>query len=66
MCIKNILYLIFELQALLLFLYLSITDPYESMVASILSQLLVDGPASPFYQSLLDANIGSDYSPGTG
>ena len=37
---------------------LSITDPYESLVVSILSNLLVDGPASPFYQALLDANIG--------
>ena len=45
---------------------LSITDPYESLVVSILSNLLVDGPASPFYQALLDANIGSDFSPMTG
>ena len=43
-----------------------ITDPYESLVLSVLSQLLVDGPASPFYQALLDSKIGSDYSPMTG
>ncbi len=43
-----------------------ITDPYESLVVSFLSHLLVDGPASPFYQALLDANIGADYAPMTG
>ena len=43
-----------------------ITDPYESLVLSVLGQLLVDGPASPFYQALLDSKIGSDYSPMTG
>jgi len=48
------------------FLLAPITDPYESLVVSILSNLLVDGPASPFYQALLDANIGSDFSPMTG
>lgn len=33
---------------------------------SLLSDLLVDGPASPFYQTLIDSNMGSDYTPNTG
>ncbi|KAJ7385725.1 Presequence protease, mitochondrial [Desmophyllum pertusum] len=32
----------------------------------ILSSLLISGPNSPFYQSLIAPNIGSDYSPGVG
>ena len=43
-----------------------ITDPYESLVFGILGQLLVGGPASPFYETLIDADIGSDFSPATG
>ena len=30
---------------------------------SFIGSLLVDGEKAPFYQSLLEANIGSDYSP---
>ena len=44
----------------------SITNAYESLVHTIVCKLLVDGPPSPFYQSLVDANIGSSFSPGTG
>jgi Zn-dependent M16 (insulinase) family peptidase len=44
----------------------SITDPYESFLEGLICKLLIDGPPSPFYQSLIDANIGSDYSPATG
>ncbi|KAK3738451.1 hypothetical protein QZH41_017087, partial [Actinostola sp. cb2023] len=44
----------------------STTDPFEGFVMSILSSLLIDGPTSPFYQALIEPNIGSDYSPGTG
>ena len=43
-----------------------ITDTYSSLVLSVLSQLLVDGPVSPFYQSLIDSNIGAEYTPNTG
>ncbi|XP_041378980.1 LOW QUALITY PROTEIN: presequence protease, mitochondrial-like [Gigantopelta aegis] len=43
-----------------------ITDSYQTLVQNIICKLLTDGPASPFYQALLDANIGADYSPGTG
>ncbi|XP_077997205.1 presequence protease, mitochondrial-like [Glandiceps talaboti] len=48
------------------FLLGDITDTFESLAVGILSSLLVSGPTSPFYQSLLDANIGSDYAPITG
>jgi len=44
----------------------SITNVYESCALSILGSLLVDGEKSPFYQSLLESGIGSDYAPTTG
>ena len=44
----------------------STTNPYESLVLSVLGNLLVEGPASPLYQALLDADIGADFSPVTG
>lgn len=43
-----------------------ITDTHENFALSILGTLLVDGPNSPFYQKLLQAGIGPDYSPCTG
>lgn len=43
-----------------------ITDSYESFVLKILSLLMVDGPASYFHKALLEANLGSDFSPSTG
>ncbi|XP_064598150.1 presequence protease, mitochondrial-like [Liolophura sinensis] len=48
------------------FLLSDITDINEALTLTILSSLLVDGEAAPFYQALLGANIGSDYSPMTG
>ena len=44
----------------------SITDVNESCALSILGSLLVDGEKSPFYYSLLESGIGSDYAPTTG
>lgn len=44
----------------------SITDEYETFVLQFLCFLLVDGPSSPFHKSLLEANLGSEFSPGTG
>jgi len=32
----------------------------------VLAELLVDGPNSPFYKNLVEANIGSGYAPSTG
>lgn len=43
-----------------------ITDPMEAFTLGIIGSLLTDGETSPFYQSLLEANIGSDYAPATG
>ena len=43
-----------------------ITDLFESFVLKVLCLLLVDGPSSPFHKSLLEANLGSEFSPGTG
>ena len=44
----------------------SITDLNESACLSILGTLLVGSEKSPFYQSLLGANIGSDFAPVVG
>lgn len=44
----------------------SVCDTYESSVLSLLSSLLVSGENSPFYQSLIESNIGSGYAPTTG
>ncbi|XP_074650710.1 presequence protease, mitochondrial-like isoform X2 [Tubulanus polymorphus] len=43
-----------------------VTDSYEGFVAGVVASLLVDGETAPFYQSLLEANIGSDYAPVVG
>ncbi|XP_053386243.1 presequence protease, mitochondrial-like [Mercenaria mercenaria] len=45
------------------FLLSDITDIEEGTTLNIISNLLTDGETSPFYQALLEANIGSDYSP---
>lgn len=44
----------------------STTDAFENLTMVILSSLLVSGPNSPFYQSLIEPNIGSDYCAGVG
>lgn len=41
-------------------------DPYENFALSILSQLLFDGPSSPFYESFLESGFAPSYSPGNG
>ena len=41
----------------------AIKDPFESFTMGILSSLMVVGPNSPFYQALIESNIGSQYSP---
>lgn len=45
--------------------YFRDVDAFEGLTNSIISSLLVDGPTSPFYQALIEPNIGSDYSPAT-
>lgn len=44
----------------------NIVDTRETFTLSILSNLLTDGPNSPFYQALIESGIGSDFSPSTG
>ena len=41
----------------------TIKVPLESFTIGILSSLLVIGPNSPFYQALIESNIGSQYAP---
>ncbi|KAL4217277.1 Presequence protease [Mactra antiquata] len=48
------------------FLLSDITDIEECTTIMILSSLLIDGETSPFYRSLLEANIGSSYAPVNG
>ncbi|KAJ3213672.1 Presequence protease, mitochondrial [Dinochytrium kinnereticum] len=42
------------------------TETFETFAMQILSTLLVDGAASPFYKELIETNIGTDYAPSTG
>ncbi|KAM4551302.1 presequence protease, mitochondrial [Odontesthes bonariensis] len=39
-----------------------ITDTFEGLTLSLLSSLMVSGPNSPFYKSLIEPKIGSDFS----
>lgn len=43
-----------------------INDIQETFVNQILSELLVSGPNSPLYKSLVEPNVGSGFSPVTG
>nr|CAB3264904.1 presequence protease, mitochondrial-like [Phallusia mammillata] len=38
----------------------------ETFIASIICNLLIDGPASPLYKSLIESGLGSGYSPQSG
>lgn len=42
------------------------TNFKEMFSLQILSSLLIDGPNAPFYKSLVESGIGTDYSPSTG
>lgn len=48
------------------FLLSDISDVFHSFVLSFISSLLVSGPTSPFYESLIASGVGCDWSPGTG
>ncbi|XP_047446462.1 presequence protease, mitochondrial [Mugil cephalus] len=39
-----------------------ITDAFEGFTLSLLSSLMISGPNSPFYKSLIEPNIGTDFS----
>lgn len=41
-------------------------DVHETFALRILSNLLLDGYGSPFYQGLIDTKLGTDFSPNTG
>jgi Zn-dependent M16 (insulinase) family peptidase len=43
-----------------------ISDVYESFVMKIVSELLVEGPNAPFYRTLIEADLGTGFSPSTG
>ncbi|XP_074841113.1 presequence protease, mitochondrial isoform X2 [Carettochelys insculpta] len=48
------------------FLLTDITDTFETFTLNLLSSLLVGGPNSPFYKALLEAKLGTDFSPDVG
>ncbi|KAJ8299013.1 hypothetical protein KUTeg_023073 [Tegillarca granosa] len=48
------------------FLLSDITDIFEAITLKIISNLLTEGETSPFYQSLIESNLGSDFAPVTG
>ncbi|XP_074602577.1 presequence protease, mitochondrial [Brevipalpus obovatus] len=48
------------------FMLTNITDTYESFVLSFISSLLTSGQNAEFYTSLIESDIGMDFSPGTG
>lgn len=41
-------------------------DPYENFVLAILSQLLFDGPSSPFHEAFIESGFAPSFSPGNG
>jgi presequence protease len=41
-------------------------NPYEAFALSVLSQLLFDGPSSPFYEAFIESGFAPSFSPGTG
>lgn len=48
------------------YLLSDITNIYETLLLNILSELLIKGPNSPFYQNLIEPNISGGYSQMTG
>ncbi|KAL8205112.1 UNVERIFIED_CONTAM: Presequence protease, mitochondrial, partial [Gekko kuhli] len=48
------------------YLLADITDNFETFTLNLLSSLLVGGPNSPFYKALIEAGLGTDFSPDVG
>ncbi|XP_003221996.2 presequence protease, mitochondrial [Anolis carolinensis] len=48
------------------YLLSDITDTFETFTLNLLSSLLVGGPNSPFYKALIEAGLGTDFSPDVG
>ncbi|CAL4121780.1 unnamed protein product, partial [Meganyctiphanes norvegica] len=44
----------------------NIHDTFETFVLQILGELLMSGPNAPFYKSLLESQLGSQFSPSSG
>ncbi|KAJ3327855.1 Presequence protease, mitochondrial [Blyttiomyces sp. JEL0837] len=42
------------------------TDAFETFAMRMITSLLIDGPSSPMYRSLIESNLGSDYAASTG
>ena len=42
------------------------TDVLNQRLMAVLSHLLISGPSSPFFKSLIETNTGLNYSPGAG
>lgn len=45
-----------------LLILFSITDAFEGFTLSLLSSLMISGPNAPFYKSLIEPKIGTDFS----
>ncbi|XP_065212088.1 presequence protease, mitochondrial [Planococcus citri] len=43
-----------------------VRDVHQLFVGKVVSQLMIEGPTSPFYKKLIEPDIGCGYSPGTG
>ncbi len=43
-----------------------LSDSYENLAMSLLSQLLLGHPAAPLYRALMDSGLGQNLAPGTG
>jgi len=55
-----------QIRMLVSFVCNPVTDFQDTFNMKLLANLLFEGPSSPFYQSLIDANLGSEFAPGTG
>lgn len=44
----------------------NVTDNYETFLMQFLTELLIRGPSSPFYKSLIEPNFSGGYTPCTG
>ena len=53
-------------QVALSFLTNEITDAFESFSMKVLSSLLIGGPSSPLYLALIDSQLGTNFTMGTG
>lgn len=55
-----------QIKTSLSFLCNDVADTFETFSMRILSSLLLDGHGSPLYKGLIEAGLGTDYSPNTG